>query len=136
VPELGLLRVGEVDVAADHTVQQVLGEPGVHRDAPLLLHVVGLGLRGQDEGEGGHRLQPERLEVVDADHQQRIRPGVVEHLAEAAQRVGAAVELGRVLVGRAAQQLRGVHRSGGRDDLSHGAPPPEARRRRRLLRRR
>ena len=118
-PEHGVLGVRQVEVALDHPAQQVRGEVGVHAGRPVPGRVVGVDLGGQDDGEGGDGLQPERLEVVEADEDDGVRFRLVEDGAERAQPVGAGVELGGVLVRRTAQQLRCVDGGGRRDDVRH-----------------
>ena len=122
--ELGIFRVGDVEVVLDHQlVEDVFGQVAMNRQIVLAAREPGNRPVTRHDRKTGHAGDREGFDMIGAEKQDGIRLGLVENLAELAHAVAGLIELLRVLVGRPREHVRGVARTDGSDDFTHGVLP-------------
>src|SRR5215813_7497134 len=94
-------------------------------DPQIVLAARELRVRGiaGDDTERRHAAHRERLDVVGAQKDDDVGLRLVEHLAELVHAPPGLVELLRVFVRRTRKHIRGMARTDGRDDFTHGSTP-------------
>jgi hypothetical protein len=120
VTQLGILGVGHVEVVVDdQLVEDVFGELAVNRQIVLASGELRDGAIAGNDRKRRHAADRERFDVVSTEEQNRVRLGLIEHLAELVHRPAGLLELIRILVRRPREHVRRVARPDGGNDLTH-----------------